>query len=66
MREDDFESFYAKRKTSLLAMVAEAMGKEIRRDDLAPEEAPEYDLDLDLANPEEELAAELAEDRPRP
>jgi hypothetical protein len=58
---DDFESFYEKRKTSLLAMISEAMNKEIRRDDLAPEDTPEYDLDLDVADPDEELAAELAE-----
>ena len=63
LREDDFELFYDKRKTSLLAMISEVMGKEIRRDDLAPEEAPQYDLDVDVADPEEELAAELAAGR---
>jgi hypothetical protein len=61
LREDDFESFYEKRRNSLLAMISEVMGKEVRRDDLAPAEAPEYDLDLDLADPEEELAEVLAE-----
>ena len=48
LRQDDFDSFYEKRKTSLLAMISEAMAKEVRRDDLAPEETPEYDLDIDV------------------
>lgn len=43
------------------ALISEVMGKEVRRDDLAPEETPEYEVDIELADPEEELAAELAE-----
>jgi hypothetical protein len=36
----------------------------VRRDDLAPEEAPEYEVDVDLADPGEELAVELVEGAP--
>ncbi len=61
LAQDDFDAFYAKRKDNLLALISDAMGKEVRRDDLAPEEAPEYEIDVESADPSEELASELAE-----
>ena len=61
LKADDFETFYAKRKTSLLALISEAMQKEVRRDDLAPEETPVYEVEVEFGDPDEELAAELAE-----
>ena len=60
LREDAFESFYEDRKTKLIELIAEVTEKPVRRDDLAPEEAPEYEQDEDPADPGEELAAGLA------
>jgi len=51
---DDFDAHYSKRKANLLSLIEGAMGKEVRRDDLDDEGAPEYELDSDL----ESLAAE--------
>jgi hypothetical protein len=51
---DDFDAHYASRKANLLSLIEDAMGKEVRRDDLEGEDAPEYELDADL----ESLASE--------
>jgi hypothetical protein len=51
---DDFDAHYSKRKANLLCLIEDAMGKEVRRDDLEDEGAPEYELDADL----ESLAGE--------
>lgn len=51
---DDFDAHYSKRKANLLSLIEEAMGKEVRRDDLEDAGAPEYELDADL----ESLAGE--------
>jgi hypothetical protein len=45
---DDFEAHYAARRESLLGLIEEAMGKGVRRDDLEPGEAPEYEVEADL------------------
>jgi hypothetical protein len=49
LSEDDFEIYYAARRNDLLGLIEEAMDKEVRRDDLQPGSAPEYELDSDLA-----------------
>lgn len=45
---DDFESYFASRRNELLGLIEEAMGKEVRRDDLEPGPAAEYEVDPDL------------------
>jgi hypothetical protein len=44
---DDFDGHYAKRKGNLLTLIEDAMGKEVRRDDLEGEDPPEYESDAD-------------------
>lgn len=44
---DDFDSYYARRRDRLLALIEDAMGKEVRRDDLESGAAPEYEIDSD-------------------
>jgi hypothetical protein len=47
---DDFEAYYSRRKDRIIGLIADAMGKEVRRDDIEPGEAPEYEID---PNPED-------------
>jgi hypothetical protein len=51
---DDFESYYAKRKSSLLTLIEEAMDKEVRRDDLESDVPPEYELEPEFENAADE------------
>lgn len=53
---DDFQSHYSKRKSSLLTLIEDAMGKEVRRDDLEPGAAPEYEIETEFENAEDEPA----------
>jgi hypothetical protein len=59
LRTDDFSGFYESRKNSLLALIAEALDKTVIRDDQAPEESPTYDVEVEMPDPDEELAAVL-------
>lgn len=48
---DDFEAHYRARKDRIIDLIAVAMGKDVRRDDLDPAEIPEYEVEVE---PEDE------------
>lgn len=54
---DDFEAHYLGRKEGIIRLITEAMGKDVRRDDLDPGAAPEYEVEVDP----EALPIELTE-----
>jgi ribosomal protein S19E (S16A) len=59
---DDFDGCYADRRNRLLNLIEEAMGKEVRRDDLEPGAAPEYEVDVDLESLAEEAGSPAVSD----
>ncbi|MET0559007.1 MAG: DUF262 domain-containing protein [Solirubrobacterales bacterium] len=58
---DDFEAHYSARRESLLELIEAAMGKEVRRDDLEPGGAPEYDVEPDLEVDTEAFVADFSQ-----
>ena len=59
---NDFGAFYSARREALIQLIARQMGQEVTRDDQAPVEMPDYEDELEGPDPDEELAAELAEE----
>lgn len=47
---DDFDAHYRGREERIIDLIAAAMGKEVRRDDLDPAGIPEYEVDIDPAD----------------
>lgn len=54
---DDFGAHYSARRESLLGLIEEAMGKDVRRDDLEPGATPEYEAEPDLESDPEATTA---------
>jgi hypothetical protein len=44
---DDFDAHYRARKEGIIGLISEAMGKDVRRDDLEPGDMPEYEVEAE-------------------